>query len=308
MKLLVVGAGGIGGHIGGRLVEAGGDVTFLVRARRQAQLAQDGLRIMSPLGDFASVVKTVTAADLTPDYDVALLTCKSYDLEQAMADLGPAMTGRCAVLPMLNGMAHLDALDQRFGAANVWGGTTAMNVTLDAAGTVRHVGAWARVAFGERGRDPSPTAAALGELLARTKLKTELSPRIEQDMWEKIVNLSALAALTCLFRANVGEILAAKGGPQAIDRVLETNLAIATREGFPPRPQALVATDKMMREAGSGLTSSMLRDLEAGNRVEADHIVGWMLAKAREHQLDDTMLSVAYTHLSAYEQRRASGR
>jgi 2-dehydropantoate 2-reductase len=308
MKLLVVGAGGIGGHIGGRLVEAGGDVTFLVRARRQAQLAQDGLRIVSPLGDFTSPVKTVTAAELTADYDVAILTCKSYDLESAMTDLAPAMTGRCAVIPMLNGMSHLDALDERFGAEQVWGGTTAMNVTLDASGTVRHVGAWARVAFGERGRDPSPTAKSLGDLLARTKLKTELSPRIEQDMWEKIVNLSALAALTCLFRANVGEILAAKGGREAIDRILANNVEIATREGFPPRPQALAATDKMLREAGSILTSSMLRDLEAGNRVEADHIVGWMLAKAREHQLDDTMLSVAYTHLSAYELRRASGR
>ena len=308
MKVLVVGAGGIGGHVGGRLIEAGADVTFLVRPRRRGQLERDGLRVTSPLGDISAPVRTVLATELNAGFDVAILTFKSYDLDAAMTDLAPAMDGSCAVIPLLNGMAHLDALDARFGATHVWGGTTAMSVTLEAGGTVRHEGKWARVVVGERGGPPSPGALAFGALLARTKLASELSPRIEQDMWEKVVNLSAIAALTCLFRASLGEIARSPGGPEAAERVLATNVAIATCEGFPPRPNAIAATQKMLGDRDSTLTSSMLRDLEGGGPVEADHIVGWMLHRARKHALDDTVLALAYTHLKAYEARRAAGR
>ncbi len=310
MRILIIGAGGIGGHVGARLIEAGADVTFLVRERRAAQLARDGLRVVSPLGDLAFPVQTVNAAKLTPGFDVALLTCKAYDLESAMADVAPAMDGSCQLLPLLNGMAHLDALDARFGASHVWGGTCAMAVSLDADGTVRHEAGFQRVVFGERGAPPapSPKALALAALLERTKLTTELSPRIEQDMWEKIVVLSALASLTCLFRANVGEIMRADGGHDAAVRLHEGNIAIATAEGFAPRPQATAGARKVLTNERSTLTASMLRDLEAGNRVEADHIVGWMLRRARAHGIDDALLAAAYTHLTAYEARRAAGR
>src|SRR4051812_22414033 len=107
VKLLVLGAGGIGGYFGGRLAENGTDVTFLVRPKRRAQLERDGLRIKSPVGDLHMNVKTVDAAQLTPTYDFVLLTCKAYDLDSALDAIAPAMTGKCAVVPMLNGMAHL---------------------------------------------------------------------------------------------------------------------------------------------------------------------------------------------------------
>lgn len=310
MKVLIVGAGGIGGHVGARLIEAGGDVAFLVRDRRRAQLAADGLRVISPLGDWSAPVRTVRAADLKPGYDVAILTCKAYDLDAAMTDLAPGMDGRCSVLPMLNGMAHLAALDARFGATQVWGGAIQMNVTLEPDGTVRHRGKMARLIFGERGAPAvaSATATEFAALLARTSLDGVHAPRIEQDMWEKLVMLSALAALTCLFRATVGEINASAGGTDAVERTIATNVKVATAAGFPPREPSVAFTRQLLLDPTSALTASMLRDLEAGGRVESDHIVGFMLDHARAHRLDDTVLSMAYTHLKAYEARRASGR
>lgn len=308
MKLLVLGAGGIGGYFGGRLADAGSDVTFLVRPKRREQLARDGLRVQSPVGDLNLQVKTVLAAQLTPDYDFVLLTCKAYDLESALDAIAPAMTGRCAVVPMLNGMAHLERLDERFGRGQVMGGAASISVTLEKDGVIRHADPLQRISFGERDRTTSPRAQMLADAFAKTGVDWELADDIEQNMWEKIVFLSALAATNCLFRANVGEIVRAPGGLAAIERALAANIEIATREGHPPRAAAVQFGRRTLTDASSTRTGSMLHDLEAGLPVEADHIVGWMLEKARVHAVDHTVLSHAYTNLKAYEARRAAGR
>lgn len=306
MKVLVLGAGAIGGYFGGRLAAAGVDVTFLVRPGRRAQLERDGLVITSGLGDVRMPVRTIDAASLRDDYDLVFLTCKSYDLDSAMDAIAPAMTGRCAVMPMLNGLSHLDRLDERFGKRNVLGGLCAIAATLKKDGTIAHLGNMQRVVFGPR-EGESVQAREFAKALALTKVEYEYSDNIEHDLWEKLVFLSAAALLTCLFRANVAEIMSAEGGPEAVDRAIRTNVEISAREGFPVRPAALEFTYKTLTTP-SGLTASMLRDIEAGGPVEADHIVGLMLGYARKHGLDDTMLSLAFTALKAYEARRAAGR
>lgn len=308
MKMLVLGAGGIGGYFGGRLAEVGADVTFLVRPRRREQLERDGLRIRSPLGDLTLRVKTVLASQLTPDYDFVLLTCKAYDLDSALDAIAPAMTGHCAVVPMLNGMAHLAQLDERFGAEMVMGGACSISVTLDKDGVIHHADPLQRIAFGERDRSKSARAQVLADAFAATTIDWELADDIEQNMWEKISFLSVLASVNCLFRGNLGEIIAAPGGLAAIERALAANFEIASRNGHPPRPAAIEFGRKTLTDPASKRSASMLHDLEQGLPVESDHIVGWMLQQARAHRLDDTMLSLAYTHLKTYEARRNAGR
>ena len=305
MRILVLGAGAIGGYFGGRLAAAGNDVTFLVRAKRRAQLAQDGLRIVSPLGDLTLQAQTATADELTPDYDVVLLTCKAYDLPSAMDSIAPAIAETCGIVPMLNGMAHLDMLAERFGRRHVMGGTCSISVALDAKGVIRHANQLQRISFGELDKTESARARDLASAFGRTSLDWELAPDILQNMWEKISFLSVLAATNCLFRANIGQINHASGGPEAIEQALTANFEIAKREGHPVRPEAVEFARKTLINPASTLRGSMLHDLESGARVEADHIVGWMLAKAREHGIDDTVLSFAYTALKAYEARRS---
>jgi 2-dehydropantoate 2-reductase len=218
------------------------------------------------------------------------------------------MDGTCAVVPMLNGIAHLDRLDRQFGSARIMGGTCQIIVTLRPDGVIDHAGVLQRLVFGERDRSTSARGQGLAEALAKTKIDWQLSGNIEQDVWEKVVFLAALAATTCLFRANVREIVAAPGGREAMERALAANIEIATREGHPPRPNVIeFARNGLTNPAGTWSTS-MLHDLEGGGSIEADHIVGWMLDKAREHGVDDAILSLAYTHLKAYEARKAAGR
>jgi 2-dehydropantoate 2-reductase len=308
MKMLVLGAGGIGGYFGGRLAESGADVTFLVRPRRREQIERNGLRIQSPVGDVNLRAKTVLASELAAGYDFVLLTCKAYDLDSALDAIAPAMQGQCAVVPMLNGMAHLARLDERFGSASVMGGACSISVTLDKDGVIHHADPLQRIAFGERDRSKSARAKTLADAFSQTTIEWELADDIEQNMWEKICFLSALASTTCLFRANVGEIVRAPGGLAAIERALSANFAIATREGHPPRSGPVEFGRRTLTDPASARIASMLFDLEAGGRVESDHIIGWMLERARAHGIDDTVLSFAYTHLKAYEARRDAAR
>ncbi len=305
MKLLVLGAGAVGGYFGGRLAQAGGDVTFLVRPRRRAQLERDGLRIASPHGDATLRVQTVEASEARPVYDFVLLSCKAYDLDTAMDAIAPAMADHTVIVPLLNGMAHLARLDERFGAARVMGGTCWISATLDADGVIRQPDPLQRIAFGERGGGRTGRGAELASAFAQAGVPCDLVDNIEQEMWEKLAFLSVFAAATCLFRANIGEIVAAPGGPAALEEAFAVNCEAAARAGHPLRPEAIERGRKVLT-AGSARNASMRHDLDAGNPVESDQIVGWMVGVARAHGLEATLLAHAFTHLKAYEARRGS--
>jgi len=308
MRILVLGAGGVGGYFGGRLAQSGADVTFLVRPARREQIEQSGLRITSPLGDLTMPVKTVVSSELRPEFDLVILTCKAYDLDSSMDAIAPAMTASCAVLPLLNGLSHLDRLDARFGQEAVLGGSCGIDVMLMPDGVIRHSGTLQRIVFGERNRQRSARTLALAGLLAKSSLQWEHADDVMLRMWEKLVMLNVLASITCLFRGNVQEIMSAPGGKEAAERALAASVEIATREGYRPTPAAVTLAHERLTDPAGTWSASMMRDMEGGRPVEADHIIGWMLDRARRHGVDDLVLSLAYTHLKTYERRRADRR
>ena len=175
-------------------------------------------------------------------------------------------------------------------------------------GVVQHGGTLQRLVFGERDGRRSPRAEAISGVLAATTIDWCLSDDIEQVMWEKLVFLAALAAVTVLFRANVREIISAPGGREVMERALAANAEIAAREGYPPSASGLEFARTRLTDPTGPWSASMLRDLESGGRTEGDHIVGWMLDRARRHGVDDTLLSLAFTHLKAFEARRDANR
>lgn len=303
MKFLVLGAGGVGGYFGGRLAASGADVTFLVRERRQASLVANGLVIESPLGNVTLPVKTVTAQTLRPGYEAVLLTCKAYDLDASMDAIALAVAGGCAVLPMLNGIAHLDRLKRRFGAGAVLGGSCHIAATLTHDGVVKHLNELHRIMYGELDNAQSARILAIDAALRASGVDAKLSPDIQLEMWEKVAFLSTLAGMTCLMRGSVGQIASTPDGAALMQRYYAVCREIATLSGHAPRPQVVERMGGVLADPASTLTASMLRDLESGGPVEADHIVGFMLAKAREFGLDDTLLAAAYTHLKVYEGR-----
>jgi 2-dehydropantoate 2-reductase len=302
VRILIVGAGAIGGYFGARLIAAGRDVTFLVRARRADQLRRDGLVVTSPLGDLHLPTPALTAAETLKEfYDLIIVSSKSYDLENSIGDFAAGVGPDSYVLPLLNGLSHLDVLDARFGAQRVLGGLARISSTLDAEGRIHQLGTFNALAFGPRSRGGQDRIDAIAAALKVPGFEAHLSPDILQEMWEKWVFIAAAAASTCLMRATVGDIVAADARDIPVG-LLEECGAIAAANGFAPREAAVKAGLAVLTAVGSLFTASMLRDIEQGSRIESDHIVGDLLARARKTQAP--LLTTAYAHLRSYEARR----
>ncbi|HTD72041.1 MAG TPA: ketopantoate reductase family protein [Steroidobacteraceae bacterium] len=303
MRILVVGAGAIGGYFGSRLLAAGRDVTFLVRSRRAEQLRRHGLVVVSPLGNLdLPSPQLVTADNLNGAYDLIIVSSKSYDLEGSIKDFAPGVGPNSRVLPLLNGMRHLDVLDARFGAERVLGGLARISSTLDADGRIQQLGTFNALAFGARTQGAESVVDAIAAALRVSGFEAHLSSDILHEMWEKWVFIAAAASTTSLMRATVGDILAA-GARDIPERLMHECAGIAAENGFAPREAATNAGMAVLTAPGSAFTASMLRDIEQGSRIEADHIVGDLLRRAAD-PLRASLLATAYAHLRAYEARR----
>jgi 2-dehydropantoate 2-reductase len=306
MRILVVGAGAIGGYFGGRLLQAGRDVTFLVRPRRAAELASAGLVIKSPNGDVTLTAPPSVQADkLDKAFDLVLLSCKAFDLEDAIKSFAPAVGPNTAILPLLNGMRHLDILDQRFGKNATLGGQCAIAVTLNERREIVQLTPMQSLGFGERDGKISDRVQAITEAMSAGKFGATASRQVIQDMWEKWVFLASLAASTCAMRAPVGHILAAPGGKDFILGILDECSAIASAEGHAPTGPFSERAKGMLTAEGSQLTASMFRDIKAGAKVEADHVIGDLIARGDAAKVPVPKLKIAYTHLKAYENQRS---
>jgi 2-dehydropantoate 2-reductase len=305
MRILVVGAGAIGGYFGGRLLQAGHDVTFLVRPRRASELASAGLVIKSPNGDVTLKDPPAVQADkLSEKFDVVLLSCKAFDLEDAIKSFAPAVGPQTSIIPLLNGMLHLDVLDKKFGPERVLGGLCAIAVTLNDKREVVHLQPMQSLTFGERDGKMSDRVRAIAEVFASGNFGSVASEIIIQEMWEKWVFLASLAASTSLMRTSVGNILAAPGGRDFILGMLDECTAIATAQGYPPRAPFLERARGMFTTEGSQMTASMFRDIKVGAPVEADHVISDLIARADAAKVPVPKLRAAYTHLKAYEKQR----
>lgn len=308
MRIICLGAGAIGGYFGGRLIEGGQPVTFLVRERRKQQLLSDGLSITSPYGDFSGPVAAIVPAEIDGPADIVFLTCKAYDLEPAMEIIRPAVGPDTAVLPLLNGIAHMEILNERFGKARVLGGLAKIAATMDASGRIVHLNDWRFIKFGEQDGADTDRVRALKAAFDNTSVVATATPDIMHEMWSKVVHLSTVAGMTTLMRASVGEIASTPDGTSLFLDLLDKNAEIARREGFPPTEQFLSEYRALFHDKSSTYTASMLRDIERHGQTEADHVIGFMCRKAAEHGLDDRFHRIIYTHLKAYEERRRAGR
>ena len=302
MRILILGAGAIGGYFGARLAAAGVDVTFLVRPARAEHLRREEIVVTSPLGDVRQPVAVITEA--VGPFDVVLLTCKAYDLVSAVEAIAPAVGPDTLILPLLNGLLHLDELDGQFGARRVLGGQCAISVTLSETGEIRHLNNIQRFGFGPRSPEQTEASAALHGELLRGGFAPVLSPDILQDMWEKFVFIATLAAMTCLMRAPIGGILRADEGEALMEEMLAECAGAASAAGYAPRREWLDTIRAVLAQRNSDIAASMLRDIEGGRRTECDHILGDMLLRARKGGAPAPLLRVARAHVQIYEGAR----
>jgi 2-dehydropantoate 2-reductase len=248
----------------------------------------------------------VLSHDIDAPFDLVLLSCKAYSLDDAIRSFAPAVGPDTAILPLLNGMRHLDLLDAHFGEAHVLGGQCVIAATLDARRRVIHLNQEHKLTFGEREGGVSDRVRAIADAMQGARFEARASKRVLPEMWEKWVFLAAFAAGTCLMRGAVGDVAEAPGGTELMLGLLDECRMIAEASGFPPAAAFIERTRGMLTTRGSTLTASMLRDIENRNPIEADHIIGDLIhrgERAGASSEEAALLRLAYAHLKAYEAR-----
>jgi 2-dehydropantoate 2-reductase len=307
MRILIVGAGAIGGYFGGRLLEAGRDVTFLVRPGRAEELDRDGLVVRSPLGNilYPSPPHVMTPM-LDQTFDLILLSCKAYDLDGAMDSFAAAVGPDTLILPLLNGMAHLDRLAERFEPEHVLGGQCLISLDRDASGAILHLNDTNQLSFGELSGALTPRILKVAEALADAGFDANLSQQIVQEMWEKWCFIATGAGITGSMRATIGDVISSNGEALVL-KLLAECASVAEHAGYAIRSDVRQRFQNMLTTKGSKMTASMLRDIERGAPIEVEHVIGDMIARrssSDKHAKGLTALDFVYLHLKAYEARR----
>jgi len=306
VKILVLGAGAVGGYFGARLHQSGADVTFLLREPRAAKIKKEGLVVKSPKGDAVLPVKVVTKGGEGGPYDVVILACKAYDLDSAIESIASAVGPDTTIVPMLNGHAHFAVLDNKFGADKVAGGLARIGGMLGPNGEVMHTSPFAGVSFGERSGKPAREhLTALDAARKKAGIDGGLNGNINQDLWDKWIMLTSLAAMCCTLRGTSGDILAADEGKDLMLETVEECRKVASAEGFDPGEKGIANLKAFLTQRGSVFAASMLGDLERGGAIEGRHVIGDMLGRARKHGIAAPNLRMAHAVVQAYEARRA---
>lgn len=301
MKILILGAGAIGAYYGARLIEAGADVTFLVRPKRAEALAASGMTVRSELGNFDGPVQTVLEADVKPEYDLVLLACKTYDLDAAMQTIASAVGETTVILPFLNGMLAYDKLDARFGRRRIAGGIAYVATMMEPSGTIRHLGKNDAVIVGSRSDEQEASVSAFSGLIARTHGLRRRSANIEQELWDKWVMIASGAMMTTLMRAPVGSIVKTSHGSELMRQAMNECRAVADHAGHATPPESVARMENLLLDPHSTWLASMMRDISQGAaRLEHDDIVGDIIDRSARSGLAAPLARIAYCHLQAY--------
>jgi len=274
MKIVMFGAGGVGGYFGARLAQAGCDVSFVARGAHLAAIQRDGLRVVSPKGDahVTSVRASAAPADLGPA-DVVFLTVKMYDVDTAAASLGPLLGPDTCVVTLQNGVEATDMVAQHVGPAHTAGGVAYVAAVIDAPGVIKHTALDALI-VGELDGTMSPRLLALREAASTAGFTFTASPHIRVDQWSKFARLSVFSGMTCVTRSPLGVLRGDAGLLAMLERAVDETLAVGRAAGVPLGPAVRDEVFGMYRAMPPQARSSMLEDLERGKPLELPWLSG----------------------------------
>jgi len=305
MKILIVGAGGIGGFFGAKLIQVGADITFLLREKRQRLIQEQGLTLETPKGSLTIHPYTILASQLEPIYDLIILACKAFDLNDSLQSIAKA-SSKGLILPFLNGFTHLETLDRHFGKERVMGGVAHIAAMITESGSIKQLNELNSLTVGPRTPEQDLLSQEFFTMCKKADFDSFYKENIEQALWDKWVFLATLAGMTTICRGSIGEIVATRYGKGLIERMFAECCSIASGNGYVITESAQASALVMLTKQGSPFTASMLRDLLAEKRDEHEHILGELIVFAEHQSIDCPLLKVAYTHM-AVESKNTTG-
>jgi 2-dehydropantoate 2-reductase len=301
MRVLVVGAGAIGGYFGGRLLENGVDVTFLVREGRRKQLEEHGLVIESVNGNASFKPKTIVTGENADHFDVVILSTKAYHLDGAIQDIRPYVTEDTVIMPLLNGISHIQTLIDVFGEENVIGGLCSIESTLNKEGKVLQTSPLNSLVFGELSGARSERILKIEGMFNGTKVTYKLSDNVNRDLWHKYLFITTMSGITTLMRSPIGPIREEKYGYETLKCLMKEIISVMNLVHAPIAENIEEIQLKQIDGLGYTMKTSMQRDMEKLLPVEADHLQGYLLGIAQKEGLNVPVLRAAYGNLKVYE-------
>ena len=302
MHIVFVGAGGIGGYFGARLIESGAEVSFVARDGRHAQaIRESGLRVTSPLGN-ALVRPHVVSADpaAIEAADLVVFTVKMPDAQAAIAQLAPLVRPGTVVLPLQNGVDIADMLAARIGADAVALGTAHIGVKIAAPGHIEHSGGFARLRFGALQPGQLPRLEAFHAACRKAGIEAELQADVWRASWEKFVFLVAVSGLTALTRKPIGATQAEPELQRMLHAAMAETAALARAEGIALADDFVATQMATAMALPPGMKASMLHDLEAGRPLELPWLAAAVVRRSQRFGLDAPVNRFIAAALSPY--------
>lgn len=305
MKFLILGAGALGGYYGGLLQKGGADVTFLVRPPKADQLRNDGIRIKLEDSYYNAPVKITTSNTIDEEFDVIFLTCKAYDLEASIKSITPAVGSRSAVLPILNGVNHIDILIEHFGTDRVLAGVTQFLVNQDRDGTIRptlHGSGGQKTILGEIRGGGSKRCDGILEAMKINMPDTSISNNILKEIWAKLSGAGPSFAVASLLQARAGQVANTTTSVSVVENIFNESSAICSAEGYPAsKDMKDIIVNDLWGKKGSNYGPSILADIENGRKTEGDHVIADLVRRGKKHNLKIPLLEAALCKIELYE-------
>ena len=300
MKVLILGIGGLGGFFGAHLQKTNCDVTFLVRENTKKLVSERGIKIQSDFGNFKINPVLITKKDLKINYDVVMISCKAYDLDEAIADLKPSQKN-AVIIPLLNGQAHVNKLEKAFKKENVFGGVAHVSSNTNAPGEIKHVGKIKRLSFGPRYKGNEEIANDFYQLCRKADFQTILSEDINQDIWEKWIFLATIAGATTLFQTSIDNINTKSNGKIFIQNLWNECINISKENGYELRTESKSLHEDLLLKSDYTFKASMLVDMEKKLMTEHEHIFFEFIKLGKKKKLNTSLLETCYLNMSIYE-------
>ncbi|MGO4886382.1 ketopantoate reductase family protein [Anaerobacillus sp. MEB173] len=306
MNILVHGAGALGVYFGGRLLETGENVSFFVRERRAAQLQQEGLKINSPEGNFEQQDITVyTKPEEVNDIDLLILAVKGYHLADALPQVQTIAERTGAyVMPLLNGIEHVEALKQAVGEEKVLGGFASIIATLNERGHVVHSNANSLLKFGALHPEQHNICDQLEAVQANIKTKLKREEHILKHMWKKYIFITAFSGVTSAMQLPSGYMASNDATFTTAKKVVFEMGMLAEKEGIALSTEEKEAIANSLISFPKESTSSMHQDMRKGLPLEVEHLHGGALRIARKHGVTTPVIETIYGILKPYENGR----
>ncbi len=308
MKIAVVGAGGVGGYLGGLLARAGHEVALIARGDHLGALREHGLQVQSVHGDFH--VKPIAATDRPADIgpvELTICTVKTYDLDNAAEAMRPLVGPSTAVLPLQNGVESAARLRQYYPAANILGGAVWIVAAVAAPGVIRQESRFRRVVIGELDGRLTPRVRAIQAALLEAGADAELTDVIERILWTKLAFIASFSGITSVTRAPAGPVMACAESRALFKRALEEVAAVAQAKGLGLDAKLVDDTLAFADRMDPTLTSSMQRDVAARRRLEYDAMNGAVVRGGRETGVSTPVHEFFWTCLKVVDSMAGGG-